>query len=786
VNTATREITTFPKLYRYRHPSCILRKSFISLVLLFLIVSSILAADPGSKTESKLDRQTLRKLSLLPESEAFEQWLHESGETFPDFDRFPSLADIPDPLIPLGNPDADAIQTLANWEPQRIAIQQVLQQWMLGSTPPPPDSITVIRLQGQMEWNATSHHIQLQFGQDATQQAMLNVELFIPNGDGPFPVFLTQSNHRSWARIAMQRGYLGVVYAAADIEDNSETFVTVYPDHDWSLLMRRAWAASRVVDFLESYKYADNDRIAIVGHSRNGKQSLIAAAFDDRIDAVISSSSGAGGVMPWRISSEYEYAESIESMTRVFPEWFHPRLRFFAGREDRLPFDMTHQLALIAPRPCLISTAINDGVEQTWAIQRAMQVTAPVWTLYGSGANLGVQWRPGGHETHPEIIHRYVDWLDDVLNGNIESNTDEPLHPIDWDAWAELSSFEPLDEVQPDLMRMRNGRKIKHKDQWLTKRWEIKEDIRHTLGVHPPGAEGDRIDYGSDPSHVNRLLERQNNDGSVRKIDFVFGDYISGDLYYAPSVLTVVGDLPAILWLHPANRPKGFTSGFKLDEQFYKRLAKEGFAVFCFDMIGYGRRVDEDGNFYDRFPDWSLLGKMVWDARSAIDRFSTLPRVDKDRIYIAGYGLGAWIALHAAALDYRHAGIVAVAPPGPLTSSKKSMGKDYLHQFSIVDMLNPQLGIYRQTENPPPYDLQHLLAASAPKPLLMVQPRGNWRVDHPSQMESFKQAERIYNLYAAEEELDILQPNRNVSLDPELQSQIIDWLNRQIYPEDEK
>ncbi|MCL6431854.1 MAG: Eco57I restriction-modification methylase domain-containing protein, partial [Anaerolineae bacterium] len=99
-------------------------------------------------------------------------------------------------------------------------------------------------------------------------------------------------------------------------------------------------------DYLGTVPQADRLRIALTGHSRNGKQSLIAAALDERIALVISSSSGAGGAMPARYFSEQHLGEGIELLTRRFPDWFHPRLRFFVGREDRLPVDLHELVAL--------------------------------------------------------------------------------------------------------------------------------------------------------------------------------------------------------------------------------------------------------------------------------------------------------------------------------------------------------------------------------------------------------------------------------------------------------
>ena len=119
----------------------------------------------------------------------------------------------------------------------------------------------------------TRREVELRFGPNGA--AKLWVQLLIPPGDGPFPVFITQHNHRAWARIALRRGYIGVVYAGSDSRDDTATFVDAFPEHDWSKLTRRAWAAGRCIDYLEhALPQARIDQIAITGHSRNGKMSL--------------------------------------------------------------------------------------------------------------------------------------------------------------------------------------------------------------------------------------------------------------------------------------------------------------------------------------------------------------------------------------------------------------------------------------------------------------------------------------------------------------------------------
>ena len=63
---------------------------------------------------------------------------------------------------------------------------------------------------------------------------------------------------------------------------------------NWGTILSRSWLASRALDHLLSpaVDFIDKTRVTISGHSRNGKQAMLAGAFDERVTAVVSSSSG--------------------------------------------------------------------------------------------------------------------------------------------------------------------------------------------------------------------------------------------------------------------------------------------------------------------------------------------------------------------------------------------------------------------------------------------------------------------------------------------------------------
>jgi hypothetical protein len=64
---------------------------------------------------------------------------------------------------------------------------------------------------------------------------------------------------------AVNRGYIACYYAATDPRyedgDDSDGYIEVYPEYDFSCLGRWAWAASRAVDYLVTLPEVAKDQI---------------------------------------------------------------------------------------------------------------------------------------------------------------------------------------------------------------------------------------------------------------------------------------------------------------------------------------------------------------------------------------------------------------------------------------------------------------------------------------------------------------------------------------------
>ena len=68
----------------------------------------------------------------------------------------------------------------------------------------PPEHLQANVLEERVENGVKIWKIELRFGEK--EGAKLTLKLFIPPGEGAFPVFMTQWSHRGWARIAVRIG----------------------------------------------------------------------------------------------------------------------------------------------------------------------------------------------------------------------------------------------------------------------------------------------------------------------------------------------------------------------------------------------------------------------------------------------------------------------------------------------------------------------------------------------------------------------------------------------------
>ena len=129
------------------------------------------------------------------------------------------------------------------------------------------------------------------------------------------------------------------------------------PD-DWGALRAWAWGASRALDYFETDKAVDAKRVGIEGHSRYGKATLVAMAYDPRFAIAYVSSSGEGGAKLHRRN----WGEMVENLAGSGEyHWMAGNFIKYAGplNWNDLPVDAHELIALCAPRPVFISGGVD-------------------------------------------------------------------------------------------------------------------------------------------------------------------------------------------------------------------------------------------------------------------------------------------------------------------------------------------------------------------------------------------------------------------------------------------
>jgi len=241
---------------------------------------------------------------------------------------------------------------------------------------------------------------------------------FIPKAAKPSPAFVLICNRDPAKNIdperkvksdfwpveeMVERGYAAISFFNGEVAPDRNVGNTVgafacFEDvqrqyrskENWGTLSAWAWAASRVMDWIETEPLLDAKHVGVIGHSRGGKTALIAGVTDKRFAMACSNCSGCTGAKLNRY--DLPKSEHIMQIVRVFTFWFAPNYVEWVNRDEEITYDQNAWIALVAPR----LVAVTSATEDSWAGPRgefeAARLASQAWELYGKKGLVGQQF----------------------------------------------------------------------------------------------------------------------------------------------------------------------------------------------------------------------------------------------------------------------------------------------------------------------------------------------------------------------------------------------------------
>jgi dienelactone hydrolase len=269
--------------------------------------------------------------------------------------------------------------------------------------------------------------------------------------------------------------------------------------------------------------------------------------------------------------------------------------------------------------------------------------------------------------------------------------------------------------------------------EWLARKEYIRQRVLFSAGLLP----------ALDRTPLNPIVTgRTEGEGyTVENVAFESfpGFYCTGNLY-RPAGQPSPGRLPAILTPHGhwregrfAQRPEGSVPARCIN------FARQGYAAFSPDMVGYNDSRQVPHREFDSVHRslWGIgsLGLQLWNNIRALDYLLSLDEVDPERIGCTGESGGATQTYLLAAVDDR---VRFVAP---------------------VNMLSAHYAGGCVCENAPGLRLDltnlEIVAAAAPRPMLLVAATGDWTVNTPRV--EYPPVHSIYELYGVPDRLECVQ-----------------------------
>jgi dienelactone hydrolase len=217
------------------------------------------------------------------------------------------------------------------------------------------------------------------------------------------PAGIGGSPNLDYAWELAERGYVTI---APDYPNFGDYIYDPYQNGYISATMKAIRNHMAAIDLLQALPQVDPERIACIGHSLGGHNSLFVTAFDKRIKAVVTSCGFTsfikyygGDLKGW---SHKGYMPLISSKYNSDPE--------------KMPFDFPEIIAAIAPRPIFINAPLHDSNFDVTGVYDCVETALPVYELFGAGENIIMKNPDAPHDFPPAEREEAYQFLDRELS----------------------------------------------------------------------------------------------------------------------------------------------------------------------------------------------------------------------------------------------------------------------------------------------------------------------------------------------------------------------------------
>lgn len=490
----------------------------------------------------------------------------------------------------------------------------------------------------------------------------VTANLYIPDGDGPFPVTLELCGHGLGGKIpssnaakllALNKIAVLVVdpigqgerIQFVDSESKSQTRGAT-TEHTLlnmganligtSLAAYEYWDNHRAIDYLETRADIDKNRIGVYGSSGGGTQATYMLGLDQRI----------------KVATICSYFTQREKVLEIYGASDGCQHIPYEGREQ---LEIADFALMMAPKPLLIMSGKYDFVDY-WGATQAFKDLKNAYNTLESPEKISMFSAESGHGMPKPKREAMVTWFKKWFYNDDTHVTESEHIQIPFDALQCTSTGQVITAISDNISipeyhkqlfnNYSNERNLFLKNEETI----IKSKVLELLGIEIPKGDIDIQQTGS---------------SSLRKFDLHKYQINRRGQMPLPCLVLMPENVSAksniVLYLNESGKDDVFSNESLIDDYI-----NQGTILILVDLRGFGETADPSNLNDSKYWNWEyrnamasmhigkpIMGQRVIDIITILDFINKIPILNGKEIKLIANGLYGPATIHAAYLDNR-------------------------------------------------------------------------------------------------------------------------------------